>query len=202
MYKQKKQQGIVLLSCLVFLLLLLTLLRFNLGSTAMQEMKTGADYDQMTAQETASRVMAAAELAVLSNFGTLVGDLSSNENAEKMIAYWTAATVPSPPPTLTNRRVVIDGDVDPAAPAPILNWNEALVVRDQENEILGEYLIERFMGNGGVLAMGVKDKDTVILRITARGYGISGRMADAASIRDGSRIRSTLQNTYILSKAN
>lgn len=189
MSRKNKQQGVVLLSCLVFLLLLLTLLRFNLNSTAMQEMKTGADYDQFTAQETTARVIAAAELQVLSNFGKLTGDLSAKENAEKMMAFWTAATAPDE---------VIDGDVNRSS---VINWSNAREVKikdttTNQEQVLGEYVVERFMGDGTVLAMGAKEKDTVILRITARGYGV-GDMTTK-----NNRSFSTVQNTYILSKAN
>lgn len=192
MSRKNKQQGVVLLSCLVFLLLLLTLLRFNLNSTAMQEMKTGADYDQFTAQETTARVIAAAELQVLSNFGKLTGDLSAKENAEKMMRFWTEPAAPDG---------VIDGDVNPRSTT---DWSDNKTVKKvivkntktNEDEVLGEYVVERFMGNGAVLAMGAKEKDTVILRITARGYGV-GDMTKTQH-----RSFSTVQNTYILSKAN
>lgn len=192
MSRKNKQQGVVLLSCLVFLLLLLTLLRFNLNSTAMQEMKTGADYDQFTAQETTARVIAAAELQVLSNFGKLTGDLSAKENAEKMMAFWTAATVPDK---------VIDGDTNPSSTIDWSNLDKVNEVKvkntvTNQDEVLGEYVVERFMGDGAILAMGAKEKDTVILRITARGYGV-GDMTTK-----NNRSFSTVQNTYILSKAN
>lgn len=160
----------------------------------MQEMKTGADYDQFTAQETTARVIAEAELHVLSNFKKLTGDLSSKENAEKMMAFWAdKATIPTG--KIDNQNVTaIDGDNNPRASG---DWSKAIVVKvkntkTNREEVLGEYVVERFMGDGAVLAMGAKEKETVILRITARGYGLG----------EGNRSFSTVQNTYILSKAN
>lgn len=186
MSRKKKQQGVVLLSCLIFLLLLLTLLRFNLNSTAMQEIKTGADYDQLVSYETTSRVMAAAEYAVLSNFSKLSGDLESEDNMKEMMNYWTKKDLP-------DRKGLIDGDASNSVSSI---WSKAEEVNGGGNEILGEYVIERFMGNGKVLGMGNSEQETVILRITARGYGVGDETSKT------NRISSTLQNTYILSKVD
>ena len=61
MNSKRNQQGIVLLTCLVFLMVLLAMLRFALMSARSEEEKAGADLDIMTAREAAQMGLDEAE---------------------------------------------------------------------------------------------------------------------------------------------
>ena len=64
MRKRKNEQGIVLLTCLVFLMVLLAMLRFALMSAKVEEDKAGIDLDLMTAHEAAQMGLDQAETEV------------------------------------------------------------------------------------------------------------------------------------------
>lgn len=57
---QKQQKGIVLISCLVFLILILGLLKVSLGSSQITEKQSGIDLDMLSAKESAESVMRSA----------------------------------------------------------------------------------------------------------------------------------------------
>ena len=63
--KQQKQKGIVLLSCLVFLLILTSLVKYTMSSAKMEELKAGADFDEMSAKEAALLAIKDAEDVIL-----------------------------------------------------------------------------------------------------------------------------------------
>lgn len=65
MKKQKSQKGIVLLSCLVFLLILTSLVKYTMSSAKMDELKSGADFDEMSAKEAALLAIKDAEDFIL-----------------------------------------------------------------------------------------------------------------------------------------
>ena len=50
---RKRELGVVLLSCLVFLLILLGIVRFVMTSARLEERKAGVDYEMMTARHSA-----------------------------------------------------------------------------------------------------------------------------------------------------
>lgn len=50
---RKRELGVVLLSCLVFLLILLGIVRFVMTSSRLEERKAGVDYEMMTARHSA-----------------------------------------------------------------------------------------------------------------------------------------------------
>lgn len=58
---QKKQQGVVLLTCMVFLLVLLAMLRFTMTSAKVEEQKSGIDLEIMSARESAQSALKSAE---------------------------------------------------------------------------------------------------------------------------------------------
>ena len=60
-----KQKGVVLLTCLVFLLVLLGILRFVIGSAKLEEEKAGIDIDIFTAREAAQSAISYAEYFIL-----------------------------------------------------------------------------------------------------------------------------------------
>lgn len=60
-----KEKGIVLLTCLVFLLILLVMLRFILGSAKLEEEKAGIDLDIVNAREAAQAALNYAEYYIL-----------------------------------------------------------------------------------------------------------------------------------------
>lgn len=61
----KDEQGIVLLSCLVFLLLILGIVRFSLTSSRLEERKAGVDYEMLTARQSAQTAIRYAENFIL-----------------------------------------------------------------------------------------------------------------------------------------
>lgn len=63
--KKEKQTGIVLLSCLVFLLILTSLVKYTMSSAKMEELKAGADFDEMSAKEAALLAIKDAEDVIL-----------------------------------------------------------------------------------------------------------------------------------------
>lgn len=210
---KKQEQGIVLLSCLIFLLLLLSMLRFTLTSASMEEMKAGADYDQMRASEAAAIVMRDAEYDIKRMSNPSNGKSVSLEDANEKdagkqmalaIAYW------SDPAKFANRAGVYDGDARQVCPdkpsyACLLDWGDTdgkpdcsklVCFGDQSNSTAlsneqGAYIIERFKGDGATLGLSnAHDKDVIVLRVTAVGYSIANENA--------ARSKTVLQNTYLL----
>ena len=62
---KRKEKGVVLLSCLVFLLILLIIVRFAVTSSRLEERKAGADYEMMTARQAAQTAIRQAEKFIL-----------------------------------------------------------------------------------------------------------------------------------------
>lgn len=146
MKMNRKQNGVVLLSCLVFLLLLLILLRFSLSSAKMEEMKVGADYDETNAYAAARMVLKDAEMEIMqvNNLGVSKRDskksITDNEaDVLKLAAeYWkdlslpqtdnpSSATTSSPLPTPNGQNGIYDGDTEHPSNQPfyqrISGWN-------------------------------------------------------------------------------
>lgn len=73
--KKQKQKGIVLLSCLVFLLILTSLVKYTMSSAKMEELKSGADIDEISAKEAALLAIKDAEDFILRRS---YGDKSEN----------------------------------------------------------------------------------------------------------------------------
>lgn len=61
----KRENGVVLLSCLVFLLILLGIIRFTMTSSRLEERKAGADFEMLTARQSADTALRAAERFIL-----------------------------------------------------------------------------------------------------------------------------------------
>lgn len=64
--RYEAQRGVVLISCIIFLLLILMLLKMSLSSSRVSEQKSGIDYEIMTAQESAQLALREAESEILS----------------------------------------------------------------------------------------------------------------------------------------
>lgn len=215
---RSKERGVVLLSCLIFLLMLLALLRFSLNTAKMEEIKAGADYDQMSAKEAANITMMDAEYDVkrMTVSGTSMIDPSITKEEDiigKAIDYW------SDPSKFKGRVGVYNGDTtisckaDPKDTTPLyatkncVKWEEVKNCSSGEDggaicyggvtkaKVIGsgqgKYIIERFMGNGPVLQMGSADERVVILRVTAVGFSKPEKSGDNTS-------QVMLQNTYVL----
>lgn len=60
-----KEQGVVLLSCLVFLLILLGIIRFTMTSARLEDRKAGADLEVLTARQAADSALREAEKFIL-----------------------------------------------------------------------------------------------------------------------------------------
>ena len=65
LYKSKRERGVVLLSCLVFLLILLGIIRFAITNSRLEERKAGADFEMLTARQSADTALRAAERFIL-----------------------------------------------------------------------------------------------------------------------------------------
>jgi hypothetical protein len=63
--KRTKEQGVVLLSCLVFLLILLGIIRFAMTSSRLEDRKAGADFEVLTARQAADTALREAEKFIL-----------------------------------------------------------------------------------------------------------------------------------------
>ncbi|MDO4642602.1 MAG: hypothetical protein Q4A74_02050 [Cardiobacteriaceae bacterium] len=61
----QRQHGIVLLSCLVFLLILIGIVRFSMTSARLEERKSGVDYELLTAKQSAQTALRQAESFIL-----------------------------------------------------------------------------------------------------------------------------------------
>lgn len=79
--RNKKQDGVVLLTCLVFLLILLAMLRFVLGSAKLEEEKAGIDLEIVTAREAAQSALSYAEYFIMRQ-GQLHCDTANCEVAD------------------------------------------------------------------------------------------------------------------------
>lgn len=218
---RKNQQGVVLLSCLIFLLLLLTILRYTMGSAHMEELKAGADYDQMQADSAAQLIMRDAEFDIQRRNVTDGSALRENGKVVDPLDYWSNDNVIA-------RHGVYDGDANSNSTVPFyqtVDWSDGgcndsvangvicfggasgagtnnfgvstasgqLAVRSNN---VGKYIIERFKGNGNVLGFGPNNKQ-IILRVTAIGYSDFSRNGGHAGTNASN---SVLQNTYILSR--
>lgn len=182
----RKEKGIVLLTCLIFLLLLLTLLRFVLGSASMQEKKVGADYAQIQASQAASVAMRAAEGYILSQGG-------SKRATGYTVKYWTDMG--------GNSNGVIDankftyGDkCRQVYNCSGINWKECSGGSGQplcvNNDPMKKFLIERAKMDPKVIGKkGENDivETKILLRVTAVGF--SDKSMELSSIK---------QNTYVL----
>ncbi len=202
---RKKNEGVVLLSCLVFLLILLMLLRFTLSSARLEELKVGADIDEMMARETAEVAMNDAEDFILNNptianrlnqLGAL-NQLRQSSLSAAVRGFWLANS------NWQGQSGIYDGNLDVSDPnGPCanqlctnrnINWNNpagcgvnTLCAGAGTN---GQYIIEVFQGNspGGKLQLGKGEEGTILFRVTAAGY--STNAANATQV--------ILQNTYI-----
>ncbi|WP_146756789.1 hypothetical protein, partial [Brevundimonas vesicularis] len=153
----------------------------------MEEMKAGADYDQMRASEAAAIAMRDAEYDIKRMSNPSNGKSVSLEDANEKdagkqmalaIAYW------SDPAKFANRAGVYDGDARQVCPdkpsyACLLDWGDTdgkpdcsklVCFGDQSNSTTlsneqGAYIIERFKGDGATLDLGnAHDKDVIVLR--------------------------------------
>ena len=76
-----KEKGIVLLSCLVFLLILLGVVRFVMTSSRLEERKAGVDYEMMTARQSAQMAIRYAEKYIIDQgFKSCIRSGSSGTN--------------------------------------------------------------------------------------------------------------------------
>ena len=87
-----KEKGIVLLSCLVFLLILLGVVRFVMTSSRLEERKAGVDYEMMTARQSAQMAIRYAEKYIIDQgfkscirSGTSGTNTTAPGNAEKNV---------------------------------------------------------------------------------------------------------------------
>lgn len=164
MKTRQKQHGVVLLSCLMILLMLLIILRFSLGSARIEEMKAGADYDEMQAKAAASIVLKSAEnfIEQIDRDGNSLQasgkNIKNDEGAvlEAAVKYWQNAN----PSTVTG---IYDGDAADSKDnykkikGTLACDADVICVRDSKNLLVGKYIIERFKSDGNVL----KQKDKI-----------------------------------------
>ncbi|SUO94657.1 pilus assembly PilX family protein [Suttonella ornithocola] len=198
------ERGVVLLSCLIFLIILLAFMRFMIGNAKMSELKAGADFDQMKAQEMANLTMRSAEQEIsrVDEKGKSLVDknLSVTGNKGKVLelaaAYWTGKLPDKDGKKISFGKGIYDGDKNPCTDQKCSNHVKDWKAATCGTNVLcpttggGKYIIERFTGNGAKLAMGKADEKVVILRVTGIGYSDENNV-DAS--------QTMLQNTYILS---
>ena len=90
---RKRDAGVVLLSCLVFLLILLVIVRFVMTSSRLEERKAGVDYEMMTARHSAQMAIRQAVKYIMDQ--GLQACIKSNN---------TSPNTPAPPGSNANQK--------------------------------------------------------------------------------------------------
>lgn len=223
--KNHKQRGIVLLTCMVFLLVLLALLRFTMTSARVGEQKVGIDLEIVTARESAQSALNTAEQEILRIASqdycqnVLNGEQNQNntdcvENASKYAGELFGNLQMMNRLLRSNSGIVTINELNQCTPNQpswtCVDWssNEARNALSGNKNITPrkinakqEYIVERFLtselsSNATQATKIEKNKtDTVVLRITALGTGNSPASDDQNSSR------SIVQATYILPNA-
>lgn len=223
--KNQKQKGVVLLTCMVFLLVLLALLRFTMTSARVSEQKVGIDLEIVTARESAQSALSSAEQEILRIASqdycqnVLNGEQNQNNtdcvgNAPKYAGELFGNLAMMNKVLKSGSGIVTIDDLNKCtANQPswtCVDWssNEAKNALSGTKSITPrrvngkqEYIIERFLTselntNSANATKIEKDKtDTVVLRITALGTG------NSPTSNDSNSSRSLLQATYILPNA-
>lgn len=219
--KNQKQKGVVLLTCMVFLLVLLALLRFTMTSARVSEQKVGIDLEIVTARESAQSALSSAEQEILriasQDYCVTVLELGADEcrnDAPKYAGELFGNLAMMNKVLKSGSGIVTIDDLNKCtANQPswtCVDWssNEAKNALSGTKSITPrrvngkqEYIIERFLTselntNSANATKIEKDKtDTVVLRITALGTG------NSPTSNDSNSSRSLLQATYILPNA-
>ncbi|MDO4436212.1 MAG: hypothetical protein Q4B71_07360 [Cardiobacteriaceae bacterium] len=219
---QSKQQGIVLLSCLVLLILILSLLRFMMSTSYLSERRSSVDSEMFTANEQALNALKIAEDALLciNADGTrITGKCDSNQAETRKGAneFWRSWLVDSskPLPSELKNSFVRGKDVNRSGDCRHIwkctNWLTGgskvntsntytpMNVVDPNNPSFthGQFIVEVFPGEALGLDEKSDNKDNirnVIFRVTAMGFG---------QVRSGNTVEMTnhlVQADYVFSK--
>lgn len=183
-----KQDGVILISCLIFLILILGLLRISVGSSQITEKKSGIDSDLLNAKEaaeTAMRQAAASFLPPLSNFAQCAAP-NQNSDSCKVARMLEAKRYWSDPANL-NLNGRYDGTTQNGDCGPGTTDNRPLwQCVDWGNEFhksygVGQNLSSVSFGRGAYIIesfpaaeMGVTSSlgsNSIMLRVTAVGIG-------------------------------
>lgn len=206
-YIYRKEKGVVLLTCLVFLIVILTLLRFVLGSASVQEKKVGADYEQLKASQAASVALRAAELYIIDE-DHLEKKPSDNNGIDyvlstEIVDFWLDdGKVSNLPGVVDASTFDYKGNCDnsPVQDCPFFKWTgDCQASANQpacyENDKKIRYLIERIKAEPKNVGVNEKLQTNVIetkmlMRVTA--VGLSDDTNNAVNV--------IKQNTYVLLK--
>lgn len=185
--KRGKQQGVVLLSCLIFMLILFALLRFTLGSSRMSELKAGADVDLTKAREVSSIVAKEAELFILQkDHNGNDTPLFTSAQKKSLKEFWGDSSVWS------NNPGIYDGFKCRSDECVEVNWTipcgTATACLSQGNANKGKYIIEVIKGDDPDLRLGGTDANNIIFRVTGVGF----------SQATGDRAENKWQSVYVL----
>lgn len=187
--KARRQHGIVLISCLIFLVLILGLLRISLGSSMITEKKSGIGMDMLSATESAEIALRVAESTFLqdaSNYSACDGD-STSINCQRA-RIWGAQDWWSKDSNLSATDGLYDGTAINGACGPgstnnrplweCVSWgtkfNKSYGVTQNQPSIEvsdnARYIIERFPADSMGITSGV-GLNSILLRVTAVGFG-------------------------------
>lgn len=161
--RHNKQQGIVLISSLIFLILILGLLRVTLGTSQLMERKSGIDYDVMRATEHSNNGLREIENKHISKEASSTekaqckGDSACEETLtlQKTIDFWANnANLDK------NKGYYLGNSNDTRQPAKLTDGTE--------------YIIERFTNTD----LKLSDTPFILLRVTTTGFGLQPDHSD------------------------
>lgn len=184
----RKERGIVLIACLIFLILILGVLRISLGSSMISEKKSGIDMDMLSATESAEIALRVAESTFLPPASDFSACLSSTANIECQRArIWGAQDWWSDDDNLDTDGLY-DGTKQNGACGPgsgndrplwqCVNWGSMFnkdygVTQNQPSIEVSDnsrYIIERFPAASMGITSGT-GLNSILLRVTAVGFG-------------------------------
>lgn len=219
----QRQRGIVLLSCLVLLILILSLLRFMMSSSHVQERRASIETEMFNAKERSLSALNKAEESIICFGGGC--DASDSQVRKQVHESWSKwllgdSSVGTPPNGFVAYRNIksLSGANDCTHIWKCTTWrlsggsatNSADVftpvkLNQDGDPIVGagsptmEYIVEVFSG----AELGLDEQDTtpgdistLIFRVTAMGYGEIGAAANAGA----QETKHLMQADYVFSK--
>lgn len=206
MIKKSREQGVVLLSCLVLVVLILSLLRFSLSSSMMSEQRAGIDIEISSAKKAATDALVEVQKAImLCPTGQNCDTVDQRKTA---VSYWYHAVDLKTGDVKLNPMPVgffYRGRNSASLPSgckklwQCVNWQvkgKTVKVNNtnftpanlmSNGAIRAQYVVEFFKGED----FGLDDARATIYRVTVMGFGRVNK-ADAAATNY------MLQSTYIL----
>lgn len=193
-----KERGIVLLSCLVLLILILSLLRFMMSTSHISERRSGVDWEMFKAKEYSLEALTRAEIAIVCPGAAAGSECKSSDSGTRKAAFekwakWLVDdTVANPETGFVRNRQILATNPQCKHIWKCTNWRVSGggnktnslgnhytpysdLIRSGKTSSDFQYIVEVFSGK----EMGLpNEQDTtaddinnLIFRVTAIGYG-------------------------------